>query len=156
MSALLESQTLAATTTLSHCRRQRGAVIVEMAIAAVFLMLFLFGTTEVCLLVKDETALGNITRVCARCWSLGDTASVSTSTAVNSSQSNNFTTSNIAWTFEYSVDGGTTWTAMTSGSDAAPYNSLVRVKTVYLHRFYTKFLGGGSIAINKQVVYRHE
>lgn len=125
-----------------------------MAIAAVILMLFLIGTTEVALLFQDETGLANITRVAARDWSLGDTLSTAQSTAVASSQSKTFTTSNITWTFQYSTDGGTTWTTSTSGT--APSNSLVRVQTSFVHAFSTKLLGSSSITLTKGAVYHHE
>ena len=140
----------------SHPRHKRGAVIVEMAIAVSFLMIFLFGTIQICMLFQDQTSLANIARVTARCLSLGDSVALAKTTAKNSSQWTIEKFNNITWTFQYSLDGGQNWTNMTTTGATAPTNSLVQVKTSYVHQFETKVLGGGSITLNKNVVYHHE
>ena len=129
-------------------RRGRGALSVEMAVIAPILMIFLFGTVELGLIMRDVMVLNSAAREAARTASLGlaNTAIVDRAKAA----ATGLPPANVTVTLDYRTYSGGTWSGWTTltstgGNNNAPSGAQIRVRVTYPHplvvgRLFTSLL----------------
>lgn len=126
--------------TTSGAKRRRGQTLIEFALVLPILMVLLMGILEAAWLGRAQLTAGNAAREGARLAGLGKSTTEikARSQAIGSFLA--LQTSEISLT--YSTDNGATYTNTltdSSGKNAAPANSLIKVQITHPHRALTGF-----------------
>jgi Flp pilus assembly protein TadG len=129
-------------------RQRRGALSVEMAILAPILLIFLFGTVELGMIMRDVMVLNSAAREAARAASLGwgNTAIVDRARAA----ATGLVAAHVTVTLDYRTYTSGVWSgwatlASSGGSNTAPSGAQIRVRVSYPHplivgRLFTSLL----------------
>ena len=133
-------------------KANRGSLSVEMAFLAPLLAIFLFGTLELGMMLKDVMVLNSAAREAARSASLGATTTDIGNRAVAAAATIN--TANLTKTVDYRTYASGAWSAWTtltnSGTqNVAPTGAQIRVILNYPHpliagRIFTSMLATNS------------
>ena len=115
---------------------RRGALSVEMAVLAPLLVVFLFGTVELGMIMRDVMVLNSAAREASRIASLGHSNSAIVDRA--KAAATGLVAANVTVTLDYrtySSGAWSGWTTLTStgASNNAPSGSQVRVRVSYPH-----------------------
>lgn len=134
------------------CRTRRGALSVEMAVLAPILVIFLFGTIELGMIMRDVMVLNSAAREAARTASLGhsNTEIIDRARAA----ATGIPPGSITVLLDYRTYSSGTWSAWTTltstgGSNNAPSGSQVRVRVSYPHPLIVGRLFTAMLATNK-------